>query len=133
MTNLKPVDVAIIGGGWSGLAMAKELTTRTSQSVLVLERGIPRKTLDYALDMDELASVTKRPEYVAGTHFFSPANVMKLLEVVRPTKASPETLLTASQGFSQRLYEEAAKANSQTATTPPAGDDEDIVDAEIVD
>ena len=48
-----------------------------------------------ALDMDELASVTKRPEYVAGTHFFSPANVMKLLEVVRPTKASPETLMTA--------------------------------------
>lgn len=48
-----------------------------------------------ALDMDELASVTKRPEYVAGTHFFSPANVMKLLEVVRPAQASPETLLTA--------------------------------------
>jgi 3-hydroxyacyl-CoA dehydrogenase len=48
-----------------------------------------------ALDMDELASVTQRPEYVAGTHFFSPANVMKLLEVVRPSKASPETLLTA--------------------------------------
>jgi 3-hydroxyacyl-CoA dehydrogenase len=48
-----------------------------------------------ALDMDELASVTKRPEFVAGTHFFSPANVMKLLEVVRPSKASPETLLTA--------------------------------------
>nr|WP_294559930.1 3-hydroxyacyl-CoA dehydrogenase [uncultured Rhodopila sp.] len=48
-----------------------------------------------ALDMDELASVTKRPEHVAGTHFFSPANVMKLLEVVRPSKASPETLMTA--------------------------------------
>ncbi len=48
-----------------------------------------------ALDMDELAAVTKRPEYVAGTHFFSPANVMKLLEVVRPSKASPETLMTA--------------------------------------
>jgi len=48
-----------------------------------------------ALDMDELASVTKRPDYVAGTHFFSPANVMKLLEVVRPSKASPETLMTA--------------------------------------
>ena len=48
-----------------------------------------------ALDMDELASATKRPEYVAGTHFFSPANVMKLLEVVRPSKASPETLMTA--------------------------------------
>jgi 3-hydroxyacyl-CoA dehydrogenase len=48
-----------------------------------------------ALDMDELAAATKRPAYVAGTHFFSPANVMKLLEVVRPAKASPETLLTA--------------------------------------
>ena len=48
-----------------------------------------------ALDIDELASVTMRPEYVAGTHFFSPANVMKLLEVVRPSKASPETLMTA--------------------------------------
>ncbi|WP_428492573.1 3-hydroxyacyl-CoA dehydrogenase NAD-binding domain-containing protein [Rhodopila sp.] len=48
-----------------------------------------------ALDMDELAAVTKRPDRIAGTHFFSPANVMKLLEVVRPSKASPETLMTA--------------------------------------
>ena len=48
-----------------------------------------------ALDMDELAAETKRPEKIAGTHFFSPANVMKLLEVVRPSKASPETLATA--------------------------------------
>ncbi len=48
-----------------------------------------------ALDMDELAAVTKRPDHVAGTHFFSPANVMKLLEVVRPSMASPETLMTA--------------------------------------
>ena len=48
-----------------------------------------------ALDMDELASVTKRQDRIAGTHFFSPANVMKLLEVVRPSKALPETLMTA--------------------------------------
>ncbi len=48
-----------------------------------------------ALDMDELASVTKRVDKVAGTHFFSPANVMKLLEVVRPSKASFETMATA--------------------------------------
>ncbi|HET6606291.1 MAG TPA: 3-hydroxyacyl-CoA dehydrogenase NAD-binding domain-containing protein [Rhodopila sp.] len=48
-----------------------------------------------ALDLDELASVTKRPERVAGTHFFSPANVMKLLEVVRPPRASFETVATA--------------------------------------
>lgn len=48
-----------------------------------------------ALDMDGLAAETKRPEKVAGTHFFSPANVMKLLEVVRPAKASSETMATA--------------------------------------
>jgi 3-hydroxyacyl-CoA dehydrogenase len=48
-----------------------------------------------ALDMEEIAAVTSRPDKVAGTHFFSPANVMKLLEVVRPAKASAETLITA--------------------------------------
>ena len=36
-----------------------------------------------ALDIDQLATMTRRPQDVAGTHFFSPANVMKLLEVVR--------------------------------------------------
>jgi len=52
--TLKPVDVAIVGGGWSGLTMAKELTGATGLSVVVLERGIPRKLADYALGMDEL-------------------------------------------------------------------------------
>jgi molecular chaperone DnaK len=44
-----------------------------------------------------------------------------------------EKLLTASQGFSQRLYEEAAKANATAAPSDQAGDDDTIVDAEIVD
>ena len=48
-----------------------------------------------ALDIDALAAETGRPQDVAGTHFFSPANVMKLLEVVRGTKSSPETLASA--------------------------------------
>jgi gluconate 2-dehydrogenase alpha chain len=52
--QLKPVDVAIVGGGLVGLTMAKEITARTSLSVLVLERGQPRKTSDFATDMDEL-------------------------------------------------------------------------------
>src|SRR5204862_467378 len=54
MTNLKPVDVAIIGGGWTGLLTAKEITAKTSLSVAVFERGGPRKLPDYALTMDEL-------------------------------------------------------------------------------
>ena len=48
-----------------------------------------------ALDIDALAAATNRPGDVAGTHFFSPANVMKLLEVVRGTKSSPATLVSA--------------------------------------
>jgi gluconate 2-dehydrogenase alpha chain len=54
MKKLKPVNVAIVGGGWTGLAMAKEITGRTGLSVLILERGAPRKTADYADGMDEL-------------------------------------------------------------------------------
>src|SRR5258707_800951 len=54
MENLKPVDVAIVGGGWTGLMMAKEIAPRPGLTVTVLERGGPRKTADYVQDMDEL-------------------------------------------------------------------------------
>jgi 3-hydroxyacyl-CoA dehydrogenase len=47
------------------------------------------------LDLDAIAAFTATPERVVGLHFFSPANVMKLLEVVRGAKTSPETLATA--------------------------------------
>ena len=40
MTNLKPVDVAIVGGRWSGHAMAKEITTRSELNVIVLEKKL---------------------------------------------------------------------------------------------
>ncbi len=46
------------------------------------------------LDIDEIASVTGRPQDVVGMHFFSPANVMKLLEVVRGAKTAPDVLAT---------------------------------------
>jgi 3-hydroxyacyl-CoA dehydrogenase len=48
-----------------------------------------------ALDVNEIASVTSRPESVIGMHFFSPANVMKLLENVRGDKSSDSTVATA--------------------------------------
>jgi len=47
------------------------------------------------LNVDEIASATKRPEYVLGMHFFSPANIMKLLEVVRGEKTADDVLVTA--------------------------------------
>jgi len=49
------------------------------------------------LDIDQMAAMTKRPEQVIGMHFFSPANVMRLLEVVRGEASSPETIATAMQ------------------------------------
>jgi 3-hydroxyacyl-CoA dehydrogenase len=47
------------------------------------------------LDVDEIAAVTRRPESVLGTHFFSPANVMRLLEVVRGAKTAKPVVATA--------------------------------------
>ena len=47
-----------------------------------------------AIDIDKMAEATQRPRDVAGSHFFSPANVMKLLEVVKGSESSPEVLAT---------------------------------------
>lgn len=47
------------------------------------------------LNVDEIAAATSRPQDVLGMHFFSPANVMKLLEVVRGEKTAPDVLATA--------------------------------------
>ena len=47
------------------------------------------------LDIDEMAAATKRPDKVIGLHFFVPANIMPLLEIVRGKDTSPETIATA--------------------------------------
>ena len=47
------------------------------------------------LDIDEIARATKRPQDVVGLHFFSPANVMKLLEVVQGEKTSADIIATS--------------------------------------
>jgi 3-hydroxyacyl-CoA dehydrogenase len=49
------------------------------------------------LDVNEIAGATQRPEWVIGLHFFSPANVMRLLEVVRGEKTSKQVIATAMQ------------------------------------
>jgi 3-hydroxyacyl-CoA dehydrogenase len=61
------------------------------------------------LDIDEIAASTSRPQDVLGLHFFSPANIMKLLEVVRGAKTAPDVLLTAMQ-LSKRIKKVAVVA-----------------------
>jgi len=48
-----------------------------------------------SLDLDQIAAVTKRPEDVIGLHFFAPANVMRLLEIVRGEKTAKDVIATA--------------------------------------
>jgi 3-hydroxyacyl-CoA dehydrogenase len=61
----------------------------------VAKRGAILATNTSTLDVDQIAAFTKRPGDVLGLHFFSPANVMKLLEVVRGRKTKPDVLATA--------------------------------------
>ena len=71
------------------MAPKKEVFARLDA---VMKPGALMLSNTSALNIDEIASVTKRPEDVAGAHFFSPANVMKLLEVVRGARTSPSTM-----------------------------------------
>jgi 3-hydroxyacyl-CoA dehydrogenase len=61
------------------------------------------------LNVDEIAASTSRPQDVVGLHFFSPANVMKLLEIVRGAKTAPDVLVTAMQ-LSKRIKKVAVVA-----------------------
>ena len=61
----------------------------------VMKPGALLLTNSSAIDIDIMAGVTKRPQDVGGAHFFAPANVMKLCEVVRGTKSSIETIAGA--------------------------------------
>jgi 3-hydroxyacyl-CoA dehydrogenase len=60
----------------------------------VARAGCILATNTSTLSIDELASVTSRPEFVIGLHFFSPANVMRLIEMVRGKATSPEVIAT---------------------------------------
>ncbi|HEY8022977.1 MAG TPA: 3-hydroxyacyl-CoA dehydrogenase NAD-binding domain-containing protein [Burkholderiaceae bacterium] len=60
----------------------------------VMKQGAILASNTSTLDVDKIASFTKRPQDVVGTHFFSPANVMKLLEIVRGAKTGKDVLAT---------------------------------------
>jgi 3-hydroxyacyl-CoA dehydrogenase len=61
----------------------------------VVRQGAMLASNTSALNLDEIASFTRRPQDVIGLHFFSPANVMRLLEVVRGAKTAKDVLATA--------------------------------------
>lgn len=61
----------------------------------IAKPGAVLATNTSALDVDEIAAATSRPQDVVGMHFFSPANVMRLCEIVRGAKTAPDVLATA--------------------------------------
>lgn len=61
----------------------------------VCKSGAVLATNTSYLDIDAIAAVTSRPQDVIGLHFFSPANIMKLLEIVVPAKVAPDVVTTA--------------------------------------
>ncbi|MBE7216901.1 MAG: enoyl-CoA hydratase/isomerase family protein [Caulobacteraceae bacterium] len=81
----------IIEAAFETMEVKKEVFTRLD--ALARPGAILASNTSY-LNIDEIAAVTKRPQDVIGLHFFSPANVMKLLEVVRGAKTSPQVLAT---------------------------------------
>jgi len=81
----------IIEAVFEKMSIKKEVFTKLDS---VAKAGAILASNTSYLDVDEIAACTKRPQDVLGLHFFSPANVMKLLEIVRADKTSPEVLAT---------------------------------------
>jgi 3-hydroxyacyl-CoA dehydrogenase len=63
---------------------------------VVAKPGCVLATNTSSLDIDQIAAVTKRPDMVIGLHFFSPANIMRLVEIVRGSATRPEVTATAA-------------------------------------
>ncbi|API93042.1 3-hydroxybutyryl-CoA dehydrogenase [Virgibacillus pantothenticus] len=82
-----------------------------------LDRVVSERTIiatnTSSMSITEIASATKRPESVAGMHFFNPAQLMKLVEVVRGFNTSDETV-EALKEFSKNLHKEPVVVNKDT-------------------
>lgn len=82
----------IIEAVFENMELKKEIFSKLNT---IAKQGAILATNTSGLDINEIASTTNRPESVIGLHFFSPANVMKLLEVVRGEKTSKEVIATS--------------------------------------
>ena len=84
---------------FEGMALKKEIFAELDK---IAKPGAILASNTSTLDVDEIASATSRPEWVIGHHYFSPANVMRLLEIVRGKATSNEVIAT-SMSLAKRL------------------------------
>jgi len=90
---LRGADI-VVEAAYEDMIVKQDLFSRLDST---MKRGAILATNTSTLDVDQIAAATSRPQDVIGTHFFSPANVMRLLEVVRGAKTSKEVLATVMQ------------------------------------
>jgi 3-hydroxyacyl-CoA dehydrogenase len=81
----------VIEAVFENLALKKEIFEKLDG---ICKQGAILATNTSGLDVDQIAAATERPEDVIGLHFFSPANVMRLLEIVRADKTADDVLAT---------------------------------------
>ncbi len=103
MEDLGDVDL-VIEAVFESMPLKKEIFARLDG---IAKPGAILASNTSALDINEIAQSTGRPEAVIGLHFFSPANVMKLVEVVRGNATSDEVIAT-SMSLSKRIGKNAA-------------------------
>ena len=84
----------VIEAVFEGMALKKEVFAELDR---VCKPGAILASNTSTLNIDEIAAATPRPQSVIGTHFFSPANVMRLLEIVRGKATSKEVIATCMQ------------------------------------
>ena len=84
----------VVEAVFEAMALKKQVFAELDR---VSKPGAILATNTSTLNIDEIASASSRPEFVIGTHFFSPANVMRLLELVRGTETSKSVIATCMQ------------------------------------
>jgi 3-hydroxyacyl-CoA dehydrogenase len=84
----------VVEAVFEGMALKKEVFADLDRAC---RPGAILATNTSTLNIDEIAAATSRPDAVIGTHFFSPANVMRLLEIVRGKQSSKEVIATCMQ------------------------------------
>jgi 3-hydroxyacyl-CoA dehydrogenase len=109
LEDFKDVDL-VIEAVFERMDVKKDIFTKLDA---ICKPGAILATNTSGLNIDEIASVTKRPQDVIGLHFFSPANVMKLLEIVRADHTAKDVIAT-----SMKLAKQIGKVAVLVGVTP---------------